>query len=649
VRPDNSPLTLRVCRAKAASAPDRFDGSPQEYTLLEENRPCGHATLPWADLRDRITDLNVPHPAARDRRTVGDDLRDFLEHLLGKQERNWRFYDDRLLQANGEDTPTVFNLQFGAVELFALPWELTRISDGRTVGDLPGCIIQYEWDRTGDRVAKPDPPGRLLFAWAGRVPHQEHLQALSEACPGFHRDRDQLAEASLDDIHAAMVKAEQEGDPVQVLHLLCHGVEMPDGTFSLQLRTPVRGTAVDGSRVVEVLGWFKQHLQCVVLCACHGSHPGNFGSVIGGVAQDIHRLGIPIVIGSRWPLSFEGSIQLAQAFHKARYRQGATAQGAFLGARRSLGHFFHDRASLQLLMPSSSTSAPPAQVRRSSFGDAPSLPSTSHGSLAVLTEVNTAIAPGPVLDALGGCLGDAADLAVLRPLREVGEGLPATPPQWKLAFQEVDRFSKALIDHVATATPVIRTVHLFCNGPLPLMFRLGFRLARQPLRIYQQHRERGTWSLGFDHGKKARPGDPFFAERWPDHAAVHAAGNKMAVTVEVTGPIGDDLLAQWLGVGAAAVVRLAAARGPSPEAVTGPEDVARAVDELRKCLDRIHGEYQGVEEVWLALKCPASFAAALGRASNPNAQKPLVLFNYRPAEKYVEVHRPPSPRGARKR
>jgi hypothetical protein len=96
------------------------------------------------------------------------------------------------------------------------------------------------------------------------------------------------------------------------------------------------------------------------------------------------------------------------------------------------------------------------------------------------------------------------------------------------------------------------------------------------------------------------------------------------------------------------VVRLIAARGPSPAAVSGPADAARAMDELRKALDRIHGEFPGVDEVWLALSCPASFAVALGRAYNPNAQKPLVLFNYRGDEGYVEVYRPPSPAARRR-
>ncbi len=66
-------------------------------------------------------------------------------------------------------------------------------------------------------------------------------------------------------------------------------------------------------------------------------------------------------------------------------------------------------------------------------------------------------------------------------------------------------------------------------------------------------------------------------------------------------------------------------------------DTARAVDEFRAYLDRIHGEWPDVHEVWLAMACPASLAAALGRAYNPKTQATFRLFNFRKSEGYVEV------------
>lgn len=66
-------------------------------------------------------------------------------------------------------------------------------------------------------------------------------------------------------------------------------------------------------------------------------------------------------------------------------------------------------------------------------------------------------------------------------------------------------------------------------------------------------------------------------------------------------------------------------------------DTTRAVDEFRAYLDRIHAEWPGVREVWLAMACPASLAAALGRAYNPKTQATFRLFNFRKSEGYMEV------------
>ena len=639
----NGSLSLSLCRADA-SPPDRFDGQPKDYKLLRDNTERGLAPLNWLRLRDRVASLIDPEPTADDRRSLGLDLRSFLEDLLKKEKQNWSFYNEQVLEADEKKQSTVFNLQLGAVELFALPWELTRLSDGRNLGDIPGCVLQYEWSHARPFAAPSGPPGRLLFAWSGQVPVEDHLQALASACPQFRPERDQVEEASLEKLRAALHEAERQGEAVQVLHLLCHGVELTGGLFGLALnRTTLREGGVDGSRVKEVLGQFKR-LQCVVLCACYSSNPGRFESLSGGVAQDLHELGVPVVIGSRMPLSRGGSVKLAEAFYQARYKSGASVYGAFQAARAALDHTTFDRTSLQLLMSSARPDAQsPPRIRRVQFGRVTRLPRAGRGNLAVLTEVNTSISPGTVLDALGGQLGDLAEFAVLRPLGDVGETLPATKAQWKLVFKETDRFAKALIDRVASARSGIQTVHLFSCAPLPLMFHLGFRLTKQPLRVYQQRREWNTWSLGYDHALNPGQGPPFFSQRWPDAAAVRSAGNKVALTVEVTRAIGDDILASWLGAGSGAVVRLTAARGPSPTVVEGPADAARAMDELRKCLDRVGDEFPGVEEVWLALVCPVSFAVALGRAYNPNAQRPtLVLFNYRGDEGYVEVYRPPS-------
>src|SRR6185295_3690003 len=135
-------------------------------------------------------------------------LRNFLVDVLKDGTRHWKSYEDAL-QAGA----VVLNLQLGAVELFALPWELTRLSSDRCpIGDLPECVIQYEWARRR-RLLAPEAggPGRVLFAWSdagGDVPVDGHRQALVETVPGFQPERDDLGGASLDSLRDKLLEAQ---------------------------------------------------------------------------------------------------------------------------------------------------------------------------------------------------------------------------------------------------------------------------------------------------------------------------------------------------------------------------------------------------------------------------------------------------------
>ncbi len=626
----------------------KFDGQPQRYLLLGSNGALGEAKLDWPEVLGYLDELTESRQPTTIGKPLGLKLRQFLEDAF-KSLQGWECVEQALREA--EERKQRLHLVFGfrAVELFALPWLLTQLRNGEPLGLHGYCIPQFEW--TGEEPVDSSPPreGRLLFAWSEAgdlVPDEDPRRVLKETWPDFRPERDELEDVTLDKLKKALKKAEQDGQPVRILHILCHGSAMADSTFGLVWSAPAsRGGqgAVDGESLARILAPHKRSLRLVVLAACHGANPGRPGRMFGGVAHDLHRLGIPFVIASQMPLSCEGSIQVAQAFYRELGSGSASVHDAFKAAQSAVNHLFRDWASLQLFTVSSV--APGLDRRllrrshRTAFSGKRTLPKLEAEALAFAYEVNDLVPSPRILGALNGEFPQEPDVVALQPLGRTGDGLPATKAEWKKTFTEAEDFVKSLKEAEQEARSEPRLL-LFGRAPLPLMFHLGWLLGRHPLRVYQERRDQGnTWSCGHDSSITVDGEEPFLqVASWPDREACRAAGGRVAVAVEVTLRANEADLDRWLkDTGRPALIRLTPLGGASPEAVMGPADAARAVRDFRACLDRIHAELPEAREVWLALACPASLAAALGRAFNPKSQAPLKLFNYRPREGYLEV------------
>jgi hypothetical protein len=641
-------LRIHLARAENTINPYKFDEKPQRYIFVGEHGACGTAWFSWDEVSRDVAEFMSEQPQPTAQRRLGARLREFLEQLLSNG-KGWAAYADELLQAEKKRQRIHLVFRFSAVELFALPWALTELKGSQFLGSLRHCVVQFEWARQDAAIEVSIKPGRLLFAWSGarrQVPEELHREALREACALL--EWGELKDVTLETLDAALKDAEQRGNPVRILHILCHGTELADGGFALVWSGPVSqggSSEITGPDLVRVLGPYMHTLQLVVLSACHGGNPGRAGSMFGGVAHNLHQLGIPVVIASQRPLSWVGSAQMTKAFYGALCAPDSSVYEAFQTARAALPLLSLDWASLQLFAPWQApvgTRAHPRPIgQRIMFSEKQALPELGNGELVVAYEVNLTIPATPVIENLEAPAEGELNTAVLRPLAKVSDGSPVNQAEWRKAFREAERFVDTLEKREGQAN-IRPVVHLFGCAPLPLMFHLGWRLGRRPLRVYQQNRLQGdTWPLGHDSSLLLEKGQPFFhVGSWPDPKACHAAGGVLAVTVEVTRKISDGMLAQWLGSGGSAppVVRLVA-NEPSHTAVNGPMDAARGADEFRKCLDRIHDELPEVREVWLALVCPASFAAALGKAFNPKAQPALQLFNFRSAEGYVPVYR----------
>ncbi|MBN8230449.1 SAVED domain-containing protein [Corallococcus macrosporus] len=587
-----------------------------------------------------------------DQSRIGSLLRDFLLDAL-KEQGGWGLYERELFQAEDTGAPLLLRLRFNSVELFTLPWPLAQLSDQRRLGALKHCVITQEW--VGEpRFPTPGcEPGRVLFAWSdagGAVGGQQHLDALKEACPNSDSNVEICPELSLEALREHLNRAKQEGNPFRVLHLLCHGTKLADGTYGLVGSDPVRPgrpLPIGMNGLSNLLG--QEHasqLHAVVLSACHGGHPGDVGSMFGGVALHLHKLGIPVVIASLMPLSVTGSVALTRAFYRTRCQLKRPLYEAYQVALAALPADSLDWASLQFLASSPRQPEVPVEPRRVTFSEKEALPESLSGEISLAYELNYNVAPAAVRRALAG---KSREVLVLQPLDKVGEALPSSQSEWRQALRRAD----ALVESLGTK---VTCVHLFGRAPLPLMFHLGWRLNRMGLKAYQFRRMGSDeWDCFYDSGSAVPlPTEPFFKqEPLPTPEACREAGGRLALSVEVTLSVTGEDVARWLGYERPpALLRLVAARGPSRTALGGPADAARALDEFLSCLERIRETLPQVREIWLAMACPASLAAALGRAYNPKAQPRIKLFNFRQGpEGYVELpwnpHEPPKKRRRR--
>jgi hypothetical protein len=348
-------LTVRldVCRLAAEPVED-FVFQPQTYSFLSPSGGIKDSTFNWdAAFLDDLEDVH--RTGRRDPELIqrlGARMRVFADRS------HWPMWERSVHDAVNDGRRVDVRIRSAARELFALPWELLTIqSMNEHIGALPNVLVCYEWPDTQTRPGTRSPgggAGRVMLAYSGRVPAEDHVAALRDAWHAaelpFDHGQDVLADASLQSLDKRLVDATAAGDPVTVLHLLCHGTPVKS-TFGLALDDGVSGSvvAVDAGRLRQVLGRHADTLRLVVLAACNSGNVGRPGNQMGSVAQELHRAGIEAVIASRYPLSSDGSIEFARVFY-AEFAATARVDHAFLAARKRVANDARhlDWASLQL-------------------------------------------------------------------------------------------------------------------------------------------------------------------------------------------------------------------------------------------------------------------------------------------------------------
>lgn len=271
------------------------------------------------------------------------------------------------------------DLVTNAAELAALPFELAADDDGRPVfaGSDPPLVLTRRVRRGshGERPAWWSKP-RVLFAVASPppgegvpVPMKEHLDALRqalkpwieplegfpEAIPDERSVLSILENASLESIKQAGQEAIDEKRPYTHLHILAHGCAIGKAwkqRFGLALRD-----SGDGAQMAKIspedlctqLAPIAEQLVVVTLAACDGGNQANSIAGGGSMAHELHSSGIPVVVASQFPLTFDGSVIFTRTFYE-KMLGGHDVRAALHSTRsdlhQQLARIGHDWASL---------------------------------------------------------------------------------------------------------------------------------------------------------------------------------------------------------------------------------------------------------------------------------------------------------------
>jgi hypothetical protein len=254
------------------------------------------------------------------------------------------------------------------VELWALPFEFVQDGAGRDLlGDRerPVLLTRRIRQSFAERARPwPEKP-RVLFAWAGNVDASRHRDALYDALGPWIGPlsgtmiRDprpvltELQNATLGAVEAACAAAASGARPRPYthVHLLAHGEVIPDpiaqlSSFGVALAS---GTVTPEELAKALRAGQPDGPTVVTLAICDSSNASNTILAGGRVAYELHARGVPVVVGSQFPLTEPGAAVHADTFYGSLLAGAKDVRVALCdacAALRASGVAGHDWASI---------------------------------------------------------------------------------------------------------------------------------------------------------------------------------------------------------------------------------------------------------------------------------------------------------------
>ena len=235
--------------------------------------------------------------------------------------------------------PVQIDLVISASELWLLPFEAASDSEGNPLFVQKDNTLvltrRIRHEFTEQKHAwSPVPRVALISAsprWAGPpVPLERHKEAIRaslkawvEPLAGFDGIPDDrgvlctLDQATPETLRAMFEKAQEK--PFTHVHILAHGVQTKDeDLFSVQMGFALATTeeqAFDAEYLLDVLRAQGTLPHVVTLAICDGASSANTIVPYESIAQKLHMGGIPIVVASQLPLTFDGSVLMTREFY----------------------------------------------------------------------------------------------------------------------------------------------------------------------------------------------------------------------------------------------------------------------------------------------------------------------------------------------
>lgn len=323
-----SRYVITLTRANSAAKP-LYEPTDEQSYLIQISRsgqvagPVREASLPWGPLNGslrRIQRLGYsPHTSI----FIGQQLQNFL-HSAG-----WHQYESEIRKELDQNQMVHITLVSNAAELYRLPWELLILDHPRIhLGAHEQVIIGYAWptdqantelDRSMSRIGRPSRIIMICSAAGGPIPKDIHIDALTKACSScryvdFQPERDVINAATIGRIKEVLRKV-QATEQI-VLHILCHGASHQECHGLILNSFEGAPTYVSPSMLSQALAPHRNNLQLVTLCACSTANPGDTSHHSGSLTQAIHRIGIPWVVGARYPLPKVLSAVFVRGFYE---------------------------------------------------------------------------------------------------------------------------------------------------------------------------------------------------------------------------------------------------------------------------------------------------------------------------------------------
>ena len=259
-------------------------------------------------------------------------------------------------------------------ELGLVPWEIVQVPVGLPGAGLPLLLqprvpvsLTREVRGAGRRQFRWDRTPRILFAAADEhdfPPNtiEAHLLALRRAfepwaypasssrvtTPIAHYDIDVIETASVEDIRQRCLDVDYTH-----VHILAHGApvsERDEVRFGLSLHRPGRRdqrVVATGDQLAHALLPSRSRRGAsdpafVSLATCDSANPSAIVNPGGSVAHQLHRMGVPWVVASQFPLTVLGSVLLAEDLY-GELLQGTDPRIALHRVRQHLATRFGDR------------------------------------------------------------------------------------------------------------------------------------------------------------------------------------------------------------------------------------------------------------------------------------------------------------------